>query len=101
MRTTLLPLAIVTAVLVTDPSITLGQQADTLEEITVTATRREVKLQDVPLSVTAFSQTELSQQGIVGYEGLARETPGIVLNKQSDNFNNFTEIGRASCRERV
>src|SRR5579863_7344875 len=70
--------------------------ADTLEEITVTATRRSEKLQDVPLSVTAFTEQDLADKGIVGYEGLARETPGIVLNEQSANFNNFTSRGIAT-----
>ena len=45
-------------------------------EIIVTATRREARLQDVPVSVTAFQQEELTEKGIVGYERLARETPG-------------------------
>jgi outer membrane receptor protein involved in Fe transport len=50
----------------------------------------------VPLSITAYSQEDLSANGIVGYEGLALETPGVVLNKQSDNFNNFTARGIAT-----
>lgn len=64
--------------------------------IIVSATRREENLQDVPLSVTAFSQDDLTEAGIVGYEGLARETPGVILNKQSANFNNFTARGIAT-----
>jgi iron complex outermembrane recepter protein len=67
-----------------------------LEEIIVTATRRAERLQDVPLSVSAFSQQDLNEKGIVGYEGLAAQTPGVVLNKQSDNFNNFTARGIAT-----
>lgn len=67
-----------------------------LEEIVVTATRRSERLQDVPLSITAFSQKDLTTKGIVGYEGLARETPGIVLNKPTANFNNFTARGIAT-----
>jgi outer membrane receptor protein involved in Fe transport len=67
-----------------------------LEEIVVTATRRPERLQDVPLSVTAYSQEQLNEKGIVGYEGLAAQTPGVVLNKQSDNFNNFTARGIAT-----
>jgi iron complex outermembrane recepter protein len=67
-----------------------------LQEIVVTATRRSERLQDVPLSITAYSQQELSTNGIVGYEGLALQTPGVVLNKQSDNFNNFTARGIAT-----
>ena len=65
-------------------------------DIIVTATRRNERLQDVPLSVTAFDQAELTKRGIVGFEGLARDTPGIVLNKQSANFNNFTARGIAT-----
>ena len=73
-----------------------GAQADEQNEIVVTATRREERLQDVPLSITAFSQDELTEQGIVGYEGLATATPGVVLNRASANFNNFTARGVAT-----
>ncbi|WNO52690.1 TonB-dependent receptor [Stakelama saccharophila] len=65
-------------------------------EIVVTATRRAESLQDVPLSITAFQQEELTEKGIVGYEGLARETPGVVVNKPTANFNNFTARGIAT-----
>lgn len=64
-----------------------------LQEIIVTATRRSQKLQDIPLSVTAFTQEKLTKAGIIGYEGLAHNTPGIVVNKASQNFNNFTARG--------
>ena len=64
--------------------------------ILVTATRRLQSLQDVPLSVTAFQQEELTQKGIVGYEGLARETPGVIVNKPTANFNNLTSRGIAT-----
>jgi outer membrane receptor protein involved in Fe transport len=47
----------------------------------------------VPLSVTVFSQAELTQKGIVGYEGIARETPGAVLNVASDNNVRLTARG--------
>jgi iron complex outermembrane recepter protein len=73
-----------------------AQSNSQLEEIIVTSTRRPERLQDVPLSVTAYSQQELNEKGIVGYEGLAAQTPGVVLNKQSDNFNNFTARGIAT-----
>jgi outer membrane receptor protein involved in Fe transport len=73
-----------------------GEGVNQLEEIIVTATRRSERLQDVPLSITAFSQEDLTSKGIVGYEGLARDTPGIVLNKPTANFNNFTARGIAT-----
>lgn len=65
-------------------------------EIIVTATRRNERLRDVPISITAFSQSELSTEGIVGFEGLARETPGIAINKATSNLQNFTARGIAT-----
>ncbi|MEH6664477.1 MAG: TonB-dependent receptor [Brevundimonas sp.] len=65
-------------------------------EVIVTATRRAERIQDVPMSITTLSQDELNEKGIVGYEGLATETPGVVLNRASANFNNFTARGIAT-----
>src|SRR3546814_10077490 len=62
-------------------------------DIIVTATRRSERLQDVPLSVTAFGQEDLDDLGIVGYEGIAQNTPGLVVNRPTQNFNNFTARG--------
>lgn len=63
------------------------------EDIIVTATRRSERLQDVPLSVTAFGQQDLDDLGVVGFEGIAQNTPGIVVNRPTQNFNNFTSRG--------
>jgi outer membrane receptor protein involved in Fe transport len=62
-------------------------------DIIVTATRRAERLQDVPLSVTAYDQERLNDLGVVGFEGIAQNTPGIVLNRPTQNFNNFTSRG--------
>lgn len=64
-----------------------------VEEIVVTATRRSERLQDVPISISVLSQAELTEKGIVGYEGIARETPGAVLNVASDNNARLTARG--------
>lgn len=66
------------------------------EDIIVTATRREERIRDVPLSITAFTQEALTEKGIVGFEGIGRETPGVVLNRPTQNFNNFTARGIAT-----
>jgi len=79
----------------TDSALDQGEGME-LEEVIVTATRREVALQDVPLSITAFSQEELIEKGIVNYQGLANNTPGVILNRQSQNFNNFSVRGIAT-----
>jgi iron complex outermembrane receptor protein len=81
-----------------DASDTASQadQAHDGSDIIVTATRRAERIQDVPISISAFSQEELTEKGIVGYEGIGRETPGVVLNKPTANFNNFTARGIAT-----
>src|SRR5690606_10157044 len=74
-------------------------EAQELDTVYVTATRRSERLQDVPLSVSVLSQDELDAKGVVGYEGLANETPGVVLNRASANFNNFTARGIGTDRK--
>lgn len=75
---------------------TSADESATEDKIIVTATRREESIKDVPLSVSAFDQRELSIKGVVGYEGIADETPGVILNKPTANFNNFTARGIAT-----
>lgn len=81
---------------------TASQSEDTnrpstaVEDVIVTATRRAERLQDVPVSITALSQEDLNERGIVNYDGLATATPGVVLNRASANFNNFTARGIAT-----
>src|SRR5260370_35016048 len=48
-----------------------------LEEIVVTATRRSERLQDVPISVLAFSQEKLDSQGLHNIDDLVRLSPGV------------------------
>jgi iron complex outermembrane receptor protein len=62
-----------------------------LEEIVVTATRRIERLQDVPISVTAFSQEKLDSQGLRTIDDLTRLSPGVAFqrngNGSSANYN--------------
>ncbi len=62
----------VVATLVSDP--VLSQE---LEEIIVTATKREANLQQVPVAVTAFSQDRLNRIGANNVERLDALTPGL------------------------
>jgi iron complex outermembrane receptor protein len=52
-----------------------------LEEVVVTATRREERVQDVAVSVSAFSQAKLDAQGIRSIDDLTRLTPGISFQR--------------------
>jgi outer membrane receptor protein involved in Fe transport len=62
-----------------------------LEEIVVTATRRQERLQDVPVSATAFTQQLLDAEGLRNIDELSRLTPGLTFERNgtgtSANFN--------------
>lgn len=68
----------------------LGQDADvgtraerlTLEEVVVTARRREELLQDVPISMSVFSQQQLDDANIVNAGDLALYTPSLQSNNR-------------------
>jgi outer membrane receptor protein involved in Fe transport len=66
-----------------DTGETAGSGA--LEEIVVTATRREESISKVPISITAFSQDALDQKGIRDISELVRFTPGVSLDTSGTN----------------
>lgn len=71
------------------PSIGRAQDTRTEEEfasgpepeIVVTATLRDVNLSKVPLSVAAFSQETLDEQGVRRVDDIAAKTPGVTLTR--------------------
>ncbi|MDP1618974.1 TonB-dependent receptor [Phenylobacterium sp.] len=54
-----------------------AQQATMLEELVVTAERRDQSLQDVPVAVTAFTSERRDILGVATVEDLARVTPSL------------------------
>lgn len=52
-------------------------QQDTVDEIVVTAQRRSERLQDVPVTVTAFGATQIEEAHIVGVQDIITRTPGL------------------------
>src|SRR5690554_5845629 len=77
----LLPIALVSGDL-------LAQTRD-LEEIVVTASRREQSLQDVPASVAVFDPEDYSLGGLNTLTDVIRYVPGV-------NFNNNGAPGQGS-----
>ena len=53
------------------------QSTTALEEILVTAQKREERLQDVPISMNVVTADEISQRGLVGAEDFLRGMPGV------------------------
>ena len=56
-----------------------------LEEVVVTATRREESLSKIAVSVTAVTQEGLDVRGIKDIGSLARFTPGINVDNSGTN----------------
>jgi outer membrane receptor protein involved in Fe transport len=53
--------------------------ADTLEEIVVTAQKREEKLLDVPMSITAVTGRALEERGVTTLQEIASTIPGLSM----------------------
>src|SRR6266851_512722 len=65
-----------------------------LEESVVTATRREERLQDVPVSVIAFSQEKLDAQGLKNIDDLSRLSPGLNFQRNGmSSAGNYNDEG--------
>src|SRR5580693_1073958 len=65
-----------------------------LEEIVVTATRRSERLQDVPVSVIAFSQEKLDSQGLKSIDDLSRQSPGLNFQRNGmSSAGNYNDEG--------
>src|SRR5262245_21853021 len=71
------------------------QPNEGLEEIVVTATRREQNLQDVALAVVAYTGEQLVRQGIENMEDLKAVVPNLVVagNLAGTNTASFTIRG--------
>lgn len=55
------------------------QDAATLDEVIVTAQRREQSLQDVPIAITAFNAETLERTAATGIQDIAAKAPGVTL----------------------
>jgi iron complex outermembrane recepter protein len=55
----------------------LGQAA--IEEITVTATKRESRIQDVPFSIHVLTQQDIQRSGATNLEELSRNVAGLTV----------------------
>ena len=60
-----------------------------LEEILVTARRREESLQDVPISITAFTEAALTNKGVKRLRDLEFSVPNVTFTDQGNAFGGF------------
>jgi iron complex outermembrane recepter protein len=66
-----------------------------LEEVVVTAERRQESLQDVPLSITAFGSEARDKIGILSIQDMANFAPGVTYDTSQDRPS-IRGIGRQS-----
>ncbi len=64
---------------VSPPALAQDGADEALEEVTVTARRREESLRDVPIAVSAFSGEQLEDIGAVDITALTNQAPNIQL----------------------
>ena len=62
-----------------------GTETPGLQEIVVTATRREESASKIPLSITAVSQDTMDQLGVKDFQDLARYIPGVNIDPTGTN----------------
>jgi iron complex outermembrane receptor protein len=61
---------------------TAATESTALEEVTVTARKREESLVDIPVAVSAFSAARIQEVGVLDLESLARFSPGLSVVNQ-------------------
>jgi len=76
---TKLSLAIAAALALAPPDSRAVEPTDAsvLQEIVVTARKRQENLQDVPLSIDVYTQKDLQNLGITGFDDYAQKVPSI------------------------
>ncbi len=67
-----------------------------LEEIVVTATKREASLQDIPLSITAFTTDEIGRRGFKDMSDYTSFVPGLAVGRREPGGNSVVFRGAAA-----
>ena len=56
-----------------------AEETQVLEEIVVTAQRRAESIQEVPIAITAFSDTDIARAGLIDVQSLQHKVPGLTF----------------------
>lgn len=88
-RKTTIGLAVAAAIS-TSSGIAYG---DVLDEVTVTATKRQESVQDIPLSVSALSGEQLDALGLSDMTEITQQIPNLQMNAWSPQLTIFNIRG--------
>ncbi|MDP9141992.1 MAG: TonB-dependent receptor [Pseudomonadota bacterium] len=75
------------------PPPSRGDGPAQLEEIVVTATKREQSIRDIPASITAFSGEKLENSGKLNLNDFIQESPGVTAAQGAPGFTRLTFRG--------
>ena len=67
--------------------------AQVLEEITVTAQKRDENIQEIPISITAMTGDQIDALGLKDFAEITQQIPGLQLNTWSPNLTIFNIRG--------
>ena len=70
----------------------VSEDGTPLEEIVVTATRREASVQDIPFNIVALGPDALEQQRITNLSEFARAVPGLYVADQGPRGGNLMTV---------
>ena len=84
------------------PTVPLAETPDQVIDIIVTAQKQPEKLQDVPISVTTFSQQEIEDARIDSFRDVAANTPNFftTVGDRAFNFQTIRGLGNANFLSR-
>lgn len=87
------------ATMVAAASTAMGSQvfAQGLEEVVVTAQKREQSLQDAPIAIAAFDANALEQKGVSNIEDLGTSVPNVKITRSPSNTTAATIAIRGSA----
>ena len=78
------------------PAIIYAAEDKALEEITVTATRRESNIQEVAASITAFTGDDIAQMGIKSMSDYIKAMPSVAMQATTPGRNQLVIRGISS-----
>lgn len=76
------------------PATTLAQGTGAIEEVIVTAQKREERLQDVPIAISAITKAQIEQRGIDDVLDLRSLAPNLLVSK----YPNSNVVSQISVR---
>jgi outer membrane receptor protein involved in Fe transport len=70
---------------------------DVLQEVVISATKRESTVQDTPISVTAITAQDIADRGVVDFDTLAQSVPGMSMRTSGAGQTEFEMRGLQSA----